>query len=171
MNVLVAYSSKHGPTREIAHRMGDRLRADGLTPDVHEIAEVSDLTAYDAVVIGSAVYMGSWRKEATEFARKHRAALAARPVWLFSSGPLGEPNLEEPQHVAELRAALNPRGHRVFTGALDASRLSLPERIVISAVAAQSKHHLAGDFRDWHEIDAWADGIAQALLKTAVEVK
>jgi menaquinone-dependent protoporphyrinogen IX oxidase len=99
MNVLVAYSSKHGSTREIAHRMGDPLRADGLTPDVREIAEVSDLTAYDAVVIGSAVYMGSWRKEATEFARKHRAALAARPVWLFSSGPLGEPNLEEPQHV------------------------------------------------------------------------
>ena len=168
VNVLVAYSSKHGSTREIALRIGDRLRADGLSPDVRDVAVVSDPAAYDAVVLGSAVYMGGWRKEAIEFARDHSASLAARPVWLFSSGPLGEPSLEEPRHVAELRAALNPREHTVFTGALDSSKLSLPERIVISAVARQTKHDLAGDFRDWNEIDAWADTIAEALVKTPV---
>src|ERR1700719_898345 len=91
VNVLVAYSSKHGSTREIALRIGDRLRADGLTPDVRDIAAVSDPHAYDAVVLGSAVYMGGWRREATEFARKHTAVLATLPVWLFSSGPLAEP--------------------------------------------------------------------------------
>ncbi len=168
VKVLVAYSSKHGSTREIAHRIGDRLRADGLAPEVLDVANVSDPAAYDAVVLGSAVYMGSWRKEATEFARKHTAALAARPVWLFSSGPLGEPSLEEPRHLAELRAALFPRDHRVFTGALDSSRLSLPERIVVSAIEAKSKQDLAGDFREWHEIDGWADEIAQALVMAPV---
>jgi menaquinone-dependent protoporphyrinogen oxidase len=169
-HVLVAYSSKHGSTREIALRIGDRLRAGGLTPDVLDVAAVSDPSVYDAVVLGSAVYMGGWRSQATEFARKHSAVLAARPVWLFSSGPLAEPSLEEPRHLAEVRAALNPREHRVFAGALDTSKLSLPERIVISAVSKQSKHELAGDFRDWKEIDAWADGIAGALVKIPVTV-
>jgi len=169
-NVLVAYSSKHGSTKEIAQRIGDRLRAGRLAPVVRDLATVSDLSSYDAVVLGSAVYMGAWRKEATAFAHKHSTELAARPVWLFSSGPLGEPSLEEPRHLAEVRAALNPREHRVFAGALDTSKLSLPERIVISAVAKQSNHELAGDFRDWKEIDAWADGIAGALVKTPVTV-
>lgn len=170
-NVLVAYSSKHGSTREIAQRIGQRLRADGLSPDVRDIARVSDVSPYDVVVLGSAVYMGSWRREATEFARKHSTELAARPVWLFSSGPLGEPSLEEPRQLTELRAALNPREHRVFTGALDSSKLSLPERIVVSAIEAQVNHDLKGDFRDWKEIDAWADSIAQALAKTPVEAE
>jgi menaquinone-dependent protoporphyrinogen oxidase len=166
--VLVAYSSKHGSTREIAQRIGGRLRAGGLIPDVRDIGAVSDVSPYDAVVLGSAVYMGAWRREATEFARKHSTELAARPVWLFSSGPLGEPSLEEPRHLAELRAALKPRGHTVFTGALDSSKLSLPERIVISAVAGQVNHALEGDFRDWKEIDTWAGSIAEALGKMPV---
>src|SRR5579859_1578796 len=169
-NVLVAYSSKHGSTKEIAQRIGDRLKADGLAPIVRDLATVSDLSPYDAVVLGSAVYMGAWRREATAFAHKHSSELAARPVWLFSSGPLSEPSLEEPRHLADLRAALNPREHRVFAGALDTSKLSLPERIVISAVSKQSKQELAGYFRDWKEIDAWADGIAGALVKTPVTV-
>ena len=168
--VLVVYSSKHGSTREIALCIGERLRAGGLNPDVRDVAAVPDPSAYDAVVLGSAVYMGGWRREATEFAHKHFAVLAARPVWLFSSGPLAEPSLEEPRHLAEVRAALNPREHRVFAGALDTSKLSLPERIVISAVSKQSKQDLGGDFRDWKEIDAWADGIATALVKTPVKV-
>jgi menaquinone-dependent protoporphyrinogen oxidase len=171
MNVLVAYSSKHGSTREIAQRIGDRLRADGLTPDVRDVATVTDPAWYDAVVLGSAVYMGSWRKEATGFARNHTAVLAARPVWLFSSGPLAEPSPDEPEHMVELRSAIKPREHRVFTGALDSSKLSLPERIVISAVKSRSKHEIAGDFRDWNEIDAWADSIAEALVNTPVAVR
>ena len=170
-NVLVAYSSKHGSTKEIAQRIGDRLRAGGLAPVVRDLAMVSDLSPYDAVVLGSAVYMGAWRKEATAFAHKHSTELAARPVWLFSSGPLGEPSLEEPRHLADLRATLNPRGHRVFNGALDESKLSLPERIVVSAIAAQVKHDLQGDFRDWKDIDTWADSIAAALAKTPVEAE
>lgn len=171
LNVLVAYSSKHGSTRAIAQRIGERLRADGITPEIREIGQITDVAPYDAVVLGSAVYMGSWRKEAAEFAHSHSAELAARPVWLFSSGPLAEPSLDEPRNLTELRAKLSPRGHRVFAGALDGSKLSLPERIVISAIEATSKHDLEGDFRDWKEIDAWADSIAAALVLTPLEVR
>jgi menaquinone-dependent protoporphyrinogen oxidase len=168
--VLVAYATKHGATRGIAQRIGRRLDALGMRVDVLNVDTVEDVTAYDAVVLGSAVYFGTWRHEATNFARKHRVQLAARPVWLFSSGPLAEPSLEEPKVVRELRRHLDVRDHRVFPGALDASRLSLSERIVISAIKTEVKHDLTGDYRDWDEIDAWADGITDALARPPMEV-
>jgi menaquinone-dependent protoporphyrinogen oxidase len=91
--------------------------------------------------------------------------LASRPVWLFSSGPIGkmatrhEPT--EPKGVTGIRRALSPREHRVFFGAwdrskLDRSKLGLAERIV-------AKRLPQGDFRDWAAIEAWADGIAREL--------
>jgi hypothetical protein len=46
---------------------------------------------YDAVVLGSAVYAGHWLKPARALADRCAAALRARPVWLFSSGPVGDP--------------------------------------------------------------------------------
>jgi menaquinone-dependent protoporphyrinogen oxidase len=164
--VLVAFSSKHGATKEIAERIGERLRSDGLAATVAEVGDVAAVADYDAVVLGSAVYFGQWRKEAVKFARQNRAALAAKPVWLFSSGPLNQPSLEDPKPVPELRAELGPVDHRVFAGALDAKKLSIPEKIVIAAVRSQTKlqDELTGDFRSWPEIEEWTDGIAEALF-------
>lgn len=169
-NVLVVYGSKHGSTAEIAERIGDRLRLAGLQADVFDVSERPDPAAYDAVVLGSAVYVGSWRGDVASFAREHAPALASRPLWMFSSGPLAETSLDEPKPVAELRAELQPRDHRIFQGALVKSQLSLPERVVIAAIATGMKKELAGDFREWDEIEAWADGIARQLTTAPLEV-
>src|SRR5262249_59264129 len=83
MSVLVAYATKHGATHGIAERIAERLRAAGLDAEVRSITDAPDPARYDAVVLGSAAYLGSWQTEATAFARRHRAALADRPVWLF----------------------------------------------------------------------------------------
>lgn len=170
VNVLVAHSSKHGSTAEIAQRIGDRLRLAGLQAEVFEVSERPDPAAYDAVVLGSAVYMGSWRGEAAAFAREHAPALATRPLWMFSSGPLSETSLEEPKPVRELRAELQPRDHRIFQGALVKSKLSVPERMVVAAIGSRTKKDLAGDFREWDEIEAWADGIARELAAAPAAV-
>jgi menaquinone-dependent protoporphyrinogen oxidase len=170
MNVLVAYGSRHGSTAEIAERIGDRLRLAGLQAEVFDVSEQPDPAAYDAVVLGSAVYLGSWRREVASFAREHIAALATRPLWMFSSGPLAETSLEEPKPVAELRGVLQPRDHRIFQGELVKSRLSMPEKVVVAAIGSRMKKELAGDFRQWEEIDAWADGIARKLAATPLEV-
>jgi menaquinone-dependent protoporphyrinogen oxidase len=89
MSVLVVYASKHGATRGIAGRIAASLRTAGCQADVRPVKDAGDLAAYDAFVIGSAAYELHWRKEATEFVRRNTKVLAARPVWLFSSGPLG----------------------------------------------------------------------------------
>lgn len=119
----------------------------------------------DAVVLGSAIYIGRWLKEATEFTRRHRASLAERPLWLFSSGPLGTEvvdNEEQPKELSELLEMLEPRDHRLFYGALTRDALGFGERMVVKAVRAPE-----GDYRDWDEIQAWAAAIAAELARDA----
>jgi menaquinone-dependent protoporphyrinogen oxidase len=165
MNALVAYGSKHGATKGIAECIAERLRAEGQQAAARPVEAVDDLNGYDAFVIGSAVYANRWTQEATEFVQRQRATLASRPVWLFSSGPIGTMATKhepvEPNGVTAIRHALSPRQHRVFFGAwdrskLDRSKLGFAERIV-------AKRLPQGDFRDWAAIEAWADGIAREL--------
>lgn len=94
MHVLIAYASRHGSTAGIAERIAVRLTEAGTTADLRPVSEVEDLDAYDAFVIGSAAYMLHWLKDATTFVKRHRDVLAARPLWLFSSGPLGPEALD-----------------------------------------------------------------------------
>lgn len=161
MTVLVAFASKHGSTEGIAQAIADRLRERGAPTDVGSVDEVEDLGDVQAVVLGSAVYAGSWMKEAVEFAQRHAETLAGLRVWLFSSGPLGtevEDEEEQPRQLAELRGLIAPVDHRVFFGALDRSKLGFGERMMVKAVKAPE-----GDFRDWGAIRGWADGIADEL--------
>jgi len=179
MSVLVAYASRHGATQGIGERIAERLRAAGLEVEARRVSDVRDVSGYDAYVIGSAAYMFHWLKDATGFVRRHRFVLTTRPVWLFSSGPLGTDTVDEegrdvlvttePKEFVELRAMLHPRGDRVFFGAWDPSArpASLAERIVLRMPAAR-KAMPAGDFRDWPAIDAWADSITAELGATAV---
>jgi menaquinone-dependent protoporphyrinogen oxidase len=89
--ILVAYASKHNATAEIANAIGETLRqSDALEVDVRSVDSVKDIALYDAVVLGSAVYVGRWQGEAADFLKQHEKELAQRPLWLFSSGPTGE---------------------------------------------------------------------------------
>jgi menaquinone-dependent protoporphyrinogen IX oxidase len=56
---------------------------------VQSAKHADDPVGYDAAVIGSAAYYFHWMKPATEFVCRNRDTLTSRPVWLFSSGPLG----------------------------------------------------------------------------------
>ncbi len=176
MSVLVAYATKYGATGEIAERIAGRLRASGLDAEAQPVGAAGDLSGYEAFVIGSAAYMGRWLKEAAGFVRRNRAALAGRPVWLFSSGPLGTEatdaqgrdlrELAEPKEFAEFREAIGPRGTRVFFGALDPGRLGLRDRLVRAMPAGRALLP-EGDFRDWQAIEAWAGQIADELATRA----
>ena len=162
MKILVVYASKHGATRRIAEQIAETLEHLGNETVVGPVEVADDPGAYDAVVIGSAIYYGAWRKDAVEYVHAHRAELASRPVWLFSSGPTGTSPVPDPKVLAELRAAIGPRGHHMFAGAIDHSQLSLAERAIVKMVKAPE-----GDFRDWDEIVAWAKSISVALATEA----
>ena len=161
MKVLVCAASKYRATSEIAQAVADVMAGRGCEVTVLPPEKVGAVEEFDAVVLGSAVYMGQWLKPARELAARSAAALGARPVWLFSSGPIGEPAkpADNPVDVTKILQATNARDHQVFAGKLAKKHLSFPDRAVVSAIRAQE-----GDFRDWAQINDWATGIANALL-------
>ena len=172
MSVLVAYASKHGATQGIAERIAETLRA-GLDAEARPVRDVGNLDGYDAFVIGSAVYMFHWMKEAVTFLRRNRDLLVTRPVWLFSSGPLGTDETDaQGRNVREVAAAketgelvetVKARDHQMFFGAFQPDKpVGLTERVVMLMPAARDAFP-KGDFRDWEEIDRWAEGIARSL--------
>lgn len=161
MRVLVTVASRHGATARIADVVGERLADQGLEVRSLPAESVSSLDGYDAVVLGSAIYVGRWAKPARHLVERHAAALRSMPVWLFSSGPIGEPlkPVLAVEDVAALVAATGARGHETFAGALSPEALSVPERALAKVLGAP-----AGDFRDWEAVTAWADSVALALL-------
>lgn len=182
--VQVVVASRHGGTMGIAQRIADVLGADGMEVALVDAATRPGVEGFDAHVIGSGVYMGSWLKEAVEFLERHQSTLATRPVWLFSSGPLpgsskategsdpltvalgpeAGPGSGGHKRIAAVSGAIGPRGHRVFQGAFDPNDppRSFAERMV-RIMPGGERILPAGDFRDWDAIEAWAHEIAQGL--------
>jgi menaquinone-dependent protoporphyrinogen oxidase len=161
MKVLVCAASKYGATAEIARAVADVLAERGCQVTVLPPQEVGAVEEFDAVVLGSAVYMGQWMKPARQLAERSAAALSARPVWLFSSGPAGEPAkpADNPVDVTKILRATHARDHQIFAGKLARKHLSFPDRAMVSAIRVQE-----GDFRNWAQIRAWAADVADTLL-------
>ena len=163
--VLVSAASRHGATAEIAQAIGQALSERGLTVAVIPAGEVRSLDGYDAVIIGSAVYMGHWLDPAKDLVNRFHESLTRRPVWLFSSGPVGKPSGklaqsmdQDPADLPGILQATHARDHRRFAGKLERRVLSRPQRASLLVFRG-----LNGDFRDWTDIRQWAEGIAQQL--------
>jgi menaquinone-dependent protoporphyrinogen oxidase len=163
--VLVAYATKYGATQEIAAAIGGALSSAGLAVDVLQVDRVKDVSSYRAVILGSAVYVGQWRKEAVAFLVKHEVALSERPVWLFSSGPSGKGDPGQlmsgwkfPEAQKPIAERIHARETALFHGALDPDKLSLLEKLILKGVKAP-----LGDFRDFESVRAWGSTIAAAL--------
>lgn len=166
--VLVAFATKHGSTKGIAHLVGSAVHDCGHEVRVLPASVVSSVTDYDAVVVGSAIYHDQWLWDAHRFLRRLRPQLGCRPTWLFSSGPLGgTPHGDEvvaaavgldtppPATVAHLTRALDVRGHATFGGKVDPTHGLLDEWIP------------RGDWRDLDLVHEWGRRVGQALLAPA----
>lgn len=165
MRILVTAASKHGSTAAIANAIGERLALFGHDVQVLPAEAAGDLAAYDAVVLGSAVYAGHWLEGAKQLVEREAATLATRPVWLFSSGPIGDPAKPdgEPSEIAALVARTGAVEHRVFAGKIDRHDLGFAERAILAVVKAPE-----GDFRKWDAVDDWATEIAGNLRRRGV---
>ena len=159
--ILVAYASKHGATAEIAEAVADELRQAGHDVDCLSADQVDTLDGYDALVIGSAVYMKRWQPEARRLLKRHAKELAARPFWVFSSGPFGEspdPSWSEPPRTITRAEHLGVRDHIVFGGRLPLEPSNFMERAMVRDCPPDKR-----DLRDWDEIRAWAAKIGSEL--------
>ena len=164
--VLVAFGSKHGSTAEIAERIGAVLRENGHDADVVPAADAK-VDEYDAVVLGSAVYVARWRRDARVLLRRGRRQLTDRPTWLFSSGPVGEQRADAdrwttPKLVRRMAPKIGAREHVVFGG-----RVPVEPRNFVERAMARDTPPDKRDLRDWAEIEGWARRIAAELGSAA----
>ena len=165
--ILVAYASRHHGTEEIAAEIVEALRLEGFEVDLRAAGDVLTVEEYGAVIVGSAVYMFQWESPALELVRRDRLALATRPVWLFSSGPVGDgkstrhpETVPHPDGVDQLADEIVARGRAMFGGRVDSSQGGL-------AMAVMAKAGLEGDWRDLPRVRSWALEIAAALRAEA----
>ncbi len=162
-HILVAYATHRGSTVDVAAAIAESLRGHGLAVDVRPIAEVTDLAAYDAVVLGSAVHRGAWLPEAQRFVEAHREALQRVPTALFcvhvsNKGDDEASRARRRAYLDGVRPLVQPVSEAWFMGRFDRHGASLLLPPIVSWLVPPM------DFRDYGEIRAWADSLPARLV-------
>ena len=163
-SILVAYATRYGSTQEVAEAVAETLRDNGLEVEVQPMREVRTLEGYGAVVVGAALYMYRWHKDARRFLSRHRKALVELPVAIFALGPVKDPYDEEEwrnsrdQLDKELakHTWLKPVDVEILGGRFDPELLRFPLNLFAGSDPAS-------DIRDWTAIRAWAGDLAAKL--------
>jgi menaquinone-dependent protoporphyrinogen oxidase len=160
--VLVAYATRYGSTQEVAEQVATTLREGGHTVDLQRARDVRTLEGYGAVVLGAALYMYRWHRDARRFLSRHRQALVDRPVAVFALGPVEDKEEQFQDARRQLDKALakfpwfTPVTVAVFGGKFDPAKLPFP----INRFAGSEP---ASDIRDWESIRAWTKGLPEKL--------
>jgi menaquinone-dependent protoporphyrinogen oxidase len=167
--VLVTYASRAGSTREVAEAIGKTLSEGGLQVDVLSMDKVTDLSAYDSVVAGSAIRGSKWLPEAVEFIQRHRSALGGKKLAMFTVCiTLAMKNGENYRSavmgwVTPVRALIHPLSEGLFAGMLDFSKLPFNWDTVMLRAAVLFGVFPRGDHRDWNAVRSWAESLKPVL--------
>lgn len=149
--VLVAYATKRGSTREVAADVARVIRQSGVEVEISPAREVKSLDRYQAVVLGGALYMGRWHKDARRMLKRYQSELASLPLAVFAMGPKSN----EPEALAG--------GGAELARALDAVPEVHPfSSAIFGGVFSFGKKH-ALDARDWTAIGNWANEVVRGL--------
>jgi menaquinone-dependent protoporphyrinogen oxidase len=151
---LVAFASKHGSTEEVARAIGAQLGEAGHDVDIRDAAVVTNLDAYEGVVLGGSLYVGRLHPDAREFLRRHQAAFGGRPLAVFALGPrtLGAHEVADSRKQLDsalARLDLQPTLVTIFGGVVQPRKLRFPLNRIPQS-----------DARDWSAIAAWTDQVA-----------
>jgi len=163
--VLVAYATRYGSTKEVAEAVATALQARGVTAEVTPAAKVGPVDGYGAVVLGTPLYFGALHKDARALLERSREALAGTPLALFALGPIkADDGVEGSRRQLDVALAklpwFSPVATAVFVGAYDPARLGFKDKMVTALPASPLHGEVAHDERDWEEIRAWAQGVA-----------
>jgi len=161
--ILVAYATKHETTREIAVAVAATLREEGLDVEAVPVGRVTEIAGYDAVVIGSPIYMGKILKEAKQFVDRFAGALQEKPVAAFAVGMSCKDLTDE--NCKKVEAAMEPITGRIpIRGEMGmfAGRMN-PSYIPVFGHFMRYDEAKTEDARDWGAIRAWARRLPASL--------
>jgi menaquinone-dependent protoporphyrinogen oxidase len=151
--VLVAFASPHGTTADIAAAIAGSLRDAGLVVDCCPAASIADLSQYEAVILGSSLFLSRRLVDGQGFLQRHAELLRDRPVWLFLAGPIGRRACHgegRESALAMVARSIGARGTAAFATSLDLG-------------AATGRPATRLDWRDTERVRAWAEWIARDL--------
>ena len=163
--VLVAYESQFGSTAEVADFVAKNLNTK-LAIDIVKITDVTDLSAYSTVIVGSAIQYDTWMKEARQFIDLNQDALSTKSVSYFlvclTLSKKSQAAKKQAQEYADKIVRLSPKvkvkQFGQFAGVLDYSKMSFSTRIFAKGIMAILGVK-EGDYRDWDQIRLWAEGL------------
>ena len=161
--ILVTYASKAGSTGEVAAAIGKTLASNGPTVDVLPLDDVSNIQAYQAVVVGSAIRADSWISAATNFVDSHQSTLRQIPTAFFTCCMALYKQSEENRQKAlaymdPISNMVDPVAIGAFAGKMDYRNISFLDRTIVKMIGVPE-----GDFRNWDAIQAWAGSLQPAL--------
>ncbi|MGA9397735.1 MAG: flavodoxin domain-containing protein [Anaerolineaceae bacterium] len=166
--ILVAYASRAGSTAGVAEAIGKTLAERGASVDVKPVDAITDLSPYDAAVIGSAIRGGKWLPEGMHFIESHQSELNKIPCAAFLVCMTMAMKNEQYRAgvagwMAPARAILKPVREGTFAGELDFSKLPFTLDVILFKISSKFGFP-TGDHRDWEAIRTWAEHI-NPLLK------
>jgi len=166
--ILVAYTTKYGSTEEVAQAVAATLQKSGFSATVQPAAAVQTLRGYDAVVLGTALYMGMLHGDSKSFLNKHREALKSIPTAFFALGPIYDDadgwKAAREQEKKELRKFpwFAPLAEEVFGGKFDPGKLGFPFKFI-----PPLRKMPANDSRNWSAIEEWVSGTVIEAFESA----
>jgi menaquinone-dependent protoporphyrinogen oxidase len=166
--ILVAYGTRYGSTREVAETVAVTLGEQSIGTEVKQAREVRSLAGYDAVVLGTPLYLGALHKDVRALLEKNRAALEHTPFALFALGPIkaddGLDGSREQLFTALAKLPVpTPVATAVFVGAYDPARLVFKDKMIAALPASPLHGEVAHDDRDWKAVRAWAGELATSF--------
>lgn len=168
--VLVTYASQFGSTGGVAAAIARTLCENGVAAEARLITNVTDPSAYRAVIVGAPVHSDAWMSEAVTFVETHRTLLSQLPVAYFLTcmalGLTNQPEVRQKmagvlEKVQKQVPDVTPVDKGLFAGAVDFSKMSYFMRVMYQIFAEDDTE---GDFRDWNAIRAWTDAVRPKLL-------
>jgi menaquinone-dependent protoporphyrinogen oxidase len=164
--ILVTYASKCGATAEISSAISESLCASGLSTELKRASSVKSLEGYQGVVLGTAIYMGSPLKEATNFIEKFGSQMAHTPLAVFDVCLTMKEATPENQKTAldylkSISSTIPPIKTGAFSGRIDFA--TLPPLYRMFAQADKEGILAEGDYRDWGAISTWAKDLGVVL--------
>lgn len=164
MNLLIAYHSKTGSTKEVSEKIASILTESSFNVALMPMSEVRSLEGYDAVIIGAPINGFRWVPEADQFIGTHQADLMKKPVFTFCLSYLSHyprpffKNMIR-NNYEKSNAGLAPKKTAVFGGiSMNGAGFPTLARWIFGVPSS-----IPADTREWPQIVKWANDLGTEL--------
>lgn len=173
MKILITYSSGFGSTAEVSEEIGKVLaEEEEFEVDVQSIDDITEISEYDTIVVGSSVRADRPLANVRDFFAKFRFELAQKNLALFAvcltaNSKEGKEKVKREylSQIIDKYPQLHFMSAEAFGGKIDFDKLNPVMQDLMIRVLEKTGLPTTGsvDTRDWDFIRQWAQEIKKKL--------